>query len=408
MADPRVITAYDERPDAEAPGPTVDAVLAGTLAGAVGAVAQGAGAWPPGAALGAVAGLAALAGVWSGRTGGRRGGRLGALAGAITGVWAVASTAMPDAIERATATMTRLAPARDTLDDATLLVLGGGVSDAISACVSSVVVAVALGAACGAVAGRLTPHGGRSPRALDGQAAEWALRTGVQLQALLALLLALATPRLARFVGAMGELGSMDTAMWAWETTLHTSAALAALFVIRAVWRLPRTAPETRVRVVADGLGVVVLALAFAAFRVEVRGGPLTWIGPLVPWVLAGVFLRVTGRPAPPPVPSRGPLPVTDALAFGALIAATLAILGELYVTPGLVIALGVLPWTAAAGDPTADLPIAAPMLIQAQEILSRLGVRLFQVGLGVAAVAWGVRAAGARWIGARVATSGR
>jgi hypothetical protein len=302
--------------------------------------------------------------------------------------------------------MTALAPARERLDDATTLVLGGGVADAIFASVSAVVVALGVGALAGGVAGRLTPGASTvSPRALDPQATEWALRTGVQLQALLALALAWATPALARYSGMVGARTSMDTAMWCWETALHTSAALATVFVLRAVWRLPRTAPETRVRAVADGLGVLVLVIAFGVFRVDTGGGLLTWVGPLVPWAVAAAFLRVSGRPLPPPPPARGPLPVAHALAFGALIAATLAILGELYVTPGMVVALGVLPWTAAAGDVTADLPLAAPMLIQAQEILARLGLRLFQVGLAVAALAWVARAITSRWLGTRVAS---
>ncbi len=408
MADPRVITAYDERPDAEAPGPTVDAILVGTVAGAIGALAgrTWSASLPLGAELLILGALASAAGGWAGRTGGSRGGRLGALAGSITAVWAVARTAMPDAIDAAARTMTSLAPARERLDDATSLVLGGGVADGIFACVSAVVVALGVGALSGAVAGRLTPRApSLVPRALDPQATEWALRTGVQLQALLALALAWATPALARFAGASGTRASMDSAMWWWETALHTSAALATVFVLRAVWRLPRTAPETRVRAVADGLGVLVLAIAFLVFRVDTGGGPITWIGPLVPWAVAGAFLKLSGRPLPPPPPVRGPLPVAHALAFGALIAATLAILGELYVTPGMVIALGVLPWTAAAGDLTADLPVAAPMLLQAQEILARLGVRLFEVGIAVAVLAWVARAITSRWLGTRVAS---
>lgn len=410
MADPRVITAYDERTDAEAPGPTVDAILAGTAAGAVSALAgrAWAAALPLGAELGLLAVLAGLAGAWAGRTGGQRGGRLGALAGALTAVWAVARTAMPDAIDLAARTMTSLAPARESLDDASRVVLGGGVADAIFASVSAVAVALLVGAGAGALAGRLTaPSPSTPPRALDPQATEWALRTGVQLQALLALALAWATPTLAGYAGAVGTATSMDTAMWCWETALHASAALATVFVLRAVWRLPRTAPETRVRAVADGLGVLVLVIAFLVFRVETGGGALTWVGPLLPWAVAGIFLRVTGRPQPPPPPVRGPLPVAHALAFGALIASTLAILGELYVTPGMVVALGVLPWTAAAGDVTADLPLAAPMLLQAQEILARLGLRLVEVGLVVAAVAWLARAVTARWLGTRVASAG-
>jgi hypothetical protein len=351
-------------------------------------------------ALGAVL----LAGGWSGAHHAAKGVRQGALAGLLAGTWAAAAIALPAGIGAATPLLVAAAAAGTDRPELVLAwAHAAGVIGALLHATGALLAGTAVGA-LGGLAGRAVPQG--APRGLDVWLADYAQRLALGVVALAAVGFALGAPRLPRpevvaVPAGASPWASPGAAVLLWELVVHAVAAALVASTLRGAWRLPRTAPETPVRVTVDALFVALLLAAVGWSRLTV-GGPLAaGLVLLLPWGLALIALAATGRPAPPPRPPRGPVSAAQALAFAALAATVPVGLTALLLAPAMVGPIGVAPFTAAVGDPTADPPAVADVLAQATSLAGEAVPGVLGLVPVLALATWAARAAGARWLGA-------
>ncbi|MCB9680183.1 MAG: hypothetical protein H6733_01825 [Alphaproteobacteria bacterium] len=407
MSQPQV-TAYDDT--ASHPGPTVDAVVGGTLAGVAGAalvVLSPTSTWAPLSAMG----LAAVASAWTGRrsTSGRNAVVQGIMASGVAVVWVRAAAILPRTV--ADLQLRVVERVGDTVPDdpeavgfalAQLGIIGTGWPDAVG---RTVLLAVVLGAA-GWLGRSALPHA--PPRPMDATLFDLVLRTTLGLIALSALLAAwTAGPALALALGpapaGSADDGSLVVGMW----TLPIHALLAGLvtYVIVQRRRLPRTAPETRARLVVDGavVALTLSALALAHRALPLHGLPLGLV--LVVWAVAlgGAFL--SPRAAPPPPPAQVPVGAGQALTFAGLVVAVPVLLWSMMVWPALVRSVAVQPWVVSWSDPTADAPDPDALVANAVDLLHQVAPWPVELLVGVTVVTWAVRAVVDRWLGPPRAT---
>ncbi len=378
-------TAYDDL--APGPGPTIDAVLAGTLGGVAAAFGAAGG---PGSAWALAVPLAPLlAGAWAGRTHPARWAAQGALAGLLVGVWASAASVLGVGMEAA---IVRLAVGLETATMSAEALLDHATSGGLLAATTQTLVLVAGSAALAAVGAFVGSYVRPvAPRPLD----PWLLDHVRRLALCVAALAALLPGDLTVLTGPDG----LSAALLA-DLAFQSVAAGLAFFVVRAAWRLPRTAPETPARVAVDGLFVVVLLLAVMGGRYRVGGPWVSWVAPWAPWGLAVLALAWSGRPKPPPRPPRGAVSLLDAAAFAGLVVGGVLALASVRLAPVLVRPLAVDPWTAVLSDPTAEPPPLAMLMTESTRLVHTGAQAIAVLGLLLALATWVSRRVTASWIG--------
>lgn len=405
------ITRYDDREDAVAPGPTVDAVLAGTTAGLVGAwlghllaIERAVGSAPSPVLPALLVGVVSLAGAYAGRCHARSWRAQGVVAGLIAGAWIGTGSALPAGMGWSMPAIAAALAEPERSDALAELIMPWAVSNGITGALLQVIRTLLGGALLGLLGAGIGRGWARTapPHVLDASLLDYAQRLALGTTALAALgfatLLSNLEPTSMYVPSGAVAWATAARATMLWELILHSIAATLVALVVRGLWRLPRTAPETGARIAVDGLLIAALVAAMLWVRVQLGGDLAAWVGPAAPWLVAVGIVGRQGRPPPPPPPERGPVHPSDAAAFSAIGVTVSVLWTAVLLWPALVPAMAVAPFAASLADDTADDLVVADLMRESTRILADGTPGVLGLLAALALTTWGVRYAAARW----------